>query len=129
MASISKEIYRPSAVVGKWYARVRGAKMPFAEVGNWTQAELDIKTKEDKLPDMTVLGGGTHSKIERVEGITLKVKTADLNLTTLARHLRGVIDVKEAGTVTVRTRGADEQTVMPVDEFVAKVVAEGDVQF
>ena len=100
MASISTEIYRPSAVVGKWYARVRGANMPFAEVGNWTQAELDIKTKEDKLPDMTVLGGGTHSKIERVEGITLKVKTADLNLNTLARHLRGVIEVKAAGTVT-----------------------------
>ncbi len=100
MGSLSTEIYRPSAVVGKFYARVRGANMPFAEVGNWTQAELDIKTKEDKLPDMTVLGGGTHSKIERVEGITLKVKTADLNLNTLARHLRGVIEVKAAGTVT-----------------------------
>ena len=44
MGSLSTEIYRPSAVVGKFYARVRGANMPFAEVGNWTQAELDIKS-------------------------------------------------------------------------------------
>ena len=93
MGSLSTEIYRPSAVVGKFYARVRGANMPFAEVGNWTQAELDIKTKEDKLPDMTVLGGGTHSKIERVEGITLKVKTADLNLNTTAIVAGGPIQV------------------------------------
>jgi len=36
---------------------------------------------------------------------------------------------RDAGTVTVRPRGSDDQTAMPIADFVAQVTAEADVSF
>lgn len=101
--SKATEIYRPAAVIGKFYGRVRNTEMPFIEMGNWTEASFEQDLDEDRKPDMTVLGGGTHSKLSRIKGVTLSAKTVDLNVTTLARHLRATIGTQAAGNVTGQT--------------------------
>ena len=106
--AVMTETYKPTALVGKFYSRVRGTAMPFIETGNWTQADIEQDLEEDRTPDMQVLGGGTHAKISRVKGVTLKAKTVDLNITTLARHLRATVSTAAAGTKT-----SEEVTLYP----------------
>ena len=65
MSEITQKIYRPSLTVGQVYARPYGSAMLPVPIGN--VLELGIEQSEDvqSQPDMTVLGGGTITRVEK----------------------------------------------------------------
>lgn len=99
MSEITQKIYRPSMTVGQVYARPYGSAMLPVPIGN--VLELKFEHDEDVLtqPDMTALGGGTHSEVRRVKGIKVSMKLADLNVTNLARSVLGTVEDVAGGAI------------------------------
>ena len=96
---IVKKIYRPIARVGQFYAAVYGSQA-LVPIGNVLEASTEQTETVEKQDDMSALGGGTHSELRRVTGVTFKAKLADLNVVNLARAVRGTVAAQDAGTVT-----------------------------
>ena len=107
---ITKRVYAPSGLIGKFYAVPYGGADTLVPMGNVLEAATEQTEEVEKQPDMTVLGGGTHGEIRRVTGIKFTAKLADLNVVNWARAVLGTVSPEDAGTVpdtaaTVR-RGA-----------------------
>ncbi|WOP15768.1 hypothetical protein [Ottowia sp. SB7-C50] len=99
-ADLIKKTYRPSMTVGQVYARPYGSTAPLTEIGNVLELTLEHKENVIKQADMTVLGGGTHAEVRRVEDVSISMKLADLNITNLARATLGTVQGIDSGTVT-----------------------------
>lgn len=98
--TVMKEIYKPSLNVGQVYAKAYGVPAGRLPVGNVLKLEIGHKVDTQSQPNMTMLGGGKHSKVERVSDVELSMTMADVNVTNLARATLGTVEAVDAGSVT-----------------------------
>ncbi|CAM4372333.1 Phage protein [Comamonas aquatilis] len=94
---VIKRIFAPAALVGQIYAREYGSTSAPLPIGNVLAAELSHKEDVKKQPNMTTLGGGTHSEIRRVTEVELAMTLADINPVNLARATQGTVSGVEQG--------------------------------
>ena len=99
MSNVLTQIYRPSKMVGKVYARVFGSTKAPMPVGNVLELVIEHKEDVQKQDDMTALGGGTHAEDRRVTEVTVKMKMADLNTINLCRAVLGTAALVPAGVI------------------------------
>lgn len=94
---IIKRVFAPAALVGEIYVREYGSSSAPLPIGNVLAAELSHKEDVKKQPNMTTLGGGTHSEIRRVTDVELALTLADINPINLARATQGTVSGVEQG--------------------------------
>lgn len=97
--AITRKIYKPSLNVGQVYARAYGSTGLMLPLGNVLNLELAHTEDVQKQPDLTRLGGGTHSEVRRVSEVTINATLADLNVVNLARASLSTVSEADAGTV------------------------------
>ncbi|MBS3021386.1 hypothetical protein DJFAAGMI_04158 [Comamonas sp. PE63] len=100
---VIKRIFAPAALVGQIYAREYGSTTAPLPIGNVLAAELSHKEDVKKQPNMTTLGGGTHSEIRRVTEVELAMTLADINPINLARATQGTVSGVEQGQISNET--------------------------
>lgn len=100
---VIKRIFAPAALVGQIYAREYGSTSAPLPIGNVLAAELSHKEDVKKQPNMTTLGGGTHSEIRRVTEVELAMTLADINPINLARATQGTVSGVEQGQISNET--------------------------
>ena len=100
---VIKRIFAPAALVGQIYAREYGSTSAPLPIGNVLAAELSHKEDVKKQPNMTTLGGGTHSEIRRVTEVELAMTLADINPINLARATQGTVSGVEQGQTSNET--------------------------
>lgn len=100
---VIKRIFAPAALVGQIYAREYGSTTAPLPIGNVLAAELSHKEDVKKQPNMTTLGGGTHSEIRRVTEVELAMTLADINPINLARATQGTVSGVEQGQTSNET--------------------------
>lgn len=99
-AQIIKRVFSPTKLKGQVYARPYGSTQVPMPIGNVLELELSHKESVEKMPNMTVVGGGSYAESRYVEDIEIKMKLADLNVTNMARASLGTVHGVEAGSVT-----------------------------
>lgn len=114
---ITKQIYKPSLTVGQVYARVYGSIALPMPIGNVLELGLDHKEDVQNQPDMTKLGGGTHSEVRRVTEVTMKAKIADLNVVNFARSVLGTVEAIGAGSVANEPHVAALGGLLPLEHI------------
>lgn len=128
---VIKRIFAPAALVGQIYAREYGSTSAPLPIGNVLAAELSHKEDVKKQPNMTTLGGGTHSEIRRVTEVELAMTLADINPINLARATQGTVSGVEQGQTSNETlkvtRGGLLRTkhLQPSDVVLTKGTAQG----
>lgn len=100
---IIKRVFAPAALVGEIYVREYGSSSAPLPIGNVLAAELSHKEDVKKQPNMTTLGGGTHSEIRRVTEVELALTLADINPVNLARATQGTLSGVEQGQTSNET--------------------------
>lgn len=128
---VIKRIFAPAALVGQIYAREYGSTSAPLPIGNVLAAELSHKEDVKKQPNMTTLGGGTHSEIRRVTEVELAMTLADINPINLARATQGTVSGVEQGQTSNETlkvtRGGLLRTkhLQPSDVVLTKGTTQG----
>ncbi|MGP1693743.1 MAG: hypothetical protein ACTS6O_14705, partial [Giesbergeria sp.] len=108
---------------GQVYAKVYGSTDQPVPIGNVLELGLEHDEDVQTQPDMTRLGGGTHSEVRRVKEIKVTMKLADINVTNLARGILGTATDVASGTAADEPHTATLGGLLPLEHIQPTAVA------